>query len=258
MTVGTVLCGVDHSDGAMQALRVAADLCARLDLRLVVVYVVDQPAPFEAVAPVVVRAAEQALGRLVLEAEAERRVEIRVAVGLAAQRLVEIDDDEGAQMIIIGSRPARRWPRLGGGRLATMLARTSTSAILVVPAVADAAVGRRDIAPRVTPPDRETRQRIPILGPAPPLGESRRDACSSPDSHRSGIVSWRREQLLQAGLPLAVAASVALIPHYEVHEVLSLIRRGCPPELAVRILAPLDGQAASNGYRNKPKSADLT
>jgi hypothetical protein len=29
MTVGTVLCGVDHSDGAMQALRVAPDLCAR-------------------------------------------------------------------------------------------------------------------------------------------------------------------------------------------------------------------------------------
>jgi nucleotide-binding universal stress UspA family protein len=245
--VGTVLCGVDHSDGAMQALRVAADLCARLDLRLVVVYVVDQPAPLTAVAPEVVRAAEQALGRLVLETEAGRGVEIRVAVGPAAQRLVEIADDEGAQMIIIGSRPARRWPRLGGGRLARMLARASTSAVLVVPAVADAGVGRTDIAARATPPVREPRQRIPILRPAPPLGESRRDACLSPDAHPSGIVSWRREQLLQAGLPLGVAASVALIPHYDIHELLSLIRRGCSPELAVQILAPLDGQAVSKG-----------
>jgi hypothetical protein len=58
-------------------------------------------------------------------------------------------------------------------------------------------------------------------------------------------VSWRREQLLQAVLPLALAANVALIPHYDVHEVLRLIRRGRPPELAVQILAPLDGQAVS-------------
>jgi nucleotide-binding universal stress UspA family protein len=253
--VGTVLCGVDHSDGAMQALRVAADLCARLDLRLVVVNVVDQPAPLTAVAPEVVRAAEQALGRLVLETEAGREVEIRVAVGPAAKRLVEIADDEGAQMIIIGSRPARRWPRLGGGRLARMLARASSSAILVVPAVTDAGVGRTDVAAQATPPVREPHQRIPILRPAPPLGESRLDACLSPDSHPSGIVSWRREQLLQAGLPLAVAASVALIPRYDIHEVLSLIRRGCPAELAVQILAPLDGEAASKARgtsRNRP------
>ena len=250
MTVGTVLCGVDQSDGAMQALRAAADLAAHLELRLVVVHVVDRPAALTPVAPDVVRAAEQALGRLVLETKAGP-VEIRVAVGPAAQRLAEIADDEGAQMIIIGSRPARRWPRLGGGRLASTLARAATSAILVVPAVAPAGVDRT-VAPQAPPPVRATHQRTPI---AQPLGESNLDAYSSPDSHPSGIVSWRRDQLLQAGLPLAVAASVALTPHYDVHEVISLICRGCSPELAVQILAPLDGQAVSAAggtNRNRP------
>jgi nucleotide-binding universal stress UspA family protein len=234
--VGTILCGVDSSDGARQALRVAVELAARLRLRLVVVHVVDLE-PLATVAPAVVRAAEEALGRLVVETDAGS-VEIRVAAGAAAQRLAEIADDEGAQMIIIGSRTPRRWPSRNG-RLARTLARVSASAVLVVPAVVHDRVGRTSDAQRA-PMVREMRQRTPILPCAQSVLDSNLRIYSSSACQPSGIVSWRREQLLRAGLPLAVATTVASIPLYDVHEVVSLIGRGCAPELAVQILAPLE------------------
>jgi nucleotide-binding universal stress UspA family protein len=235
--VGTILCGVDSSDGARQALRVATGLAARLRLRLVVVHVVDLE-PLATVAPAVIRAAEEALGRLVVETDAGS-VEIRVAAGAAAQRLAEIADDEGAQMIIIGSRTPRRWPSRDG-RLARTLARASTSAVLVVPVVHDQ-VGRTDDG-QGAPTVREMRQRTPILPGVQPLAESSLDVYSSSGRQPTGIVSWRREQLLQAGLSLAVATTVASTPLYDVHEVVNLIGRGCAPELAVQILAPLEGR----------------
>jgi nucleotide-binding universal stress UspA family protein len=235
--VGTILCGVDSSDGARQALRVATGLAARLRLRLVVVHVVDLE-PLATVTPAVIRAAEEALGRLVVETDAGS-VEIRVAAGAAAQRLAEIADDEGAQMIIIGSRTPRRWPSRDG-RLARTLARASTSAVLVVPVVHDQ-VGRTDDE-QGAPTVREMRQRTPILPGVQPLAESSLDVYSSSGRQPTGIVSWRREQLLQAGLSLAVATTVASTPLYDVHEVVNLIGRGCAPELAVQILAPLEGR----------------
>jgi nucleotide-binding universal stress UspA family protein len=235
--VGTILCGVDSSDGARQALRVATGLAARLRLRLVVVHVVDLE-PLATVTPAVIRAAEEALGRLVVETDAGS-VEIRVAAGAAAQRMAEIADDEGAQMIIIGSRTPRRWPSRDG-RLARTLARASTSAVLVVPVVHDQ-VGRTDDG-QGAPTVREMRQRTPILPGVQPLAESSLDVYSSSGRQPTGIVSWRREQLLQAGLSLAVATTVASTPLYDVHEVVNLIGRGCAPELAVQILAPLEGR----------------
>jgi hypothetical protein len=59
------------------------------------------------------------------------------------------------------------------------------------------------------------------------------------------IVSWRRDQLVHAGLTLPVAARLAPDPRYDLHALIELVERGCPPDLAVRILAPLeDGDAA--------------
>jgi hypothetical protein len=46
--------------------------------------------------------------------------------------------------------------------------------------------------------------------------------------------------LCQAGLPARIAARVAADPAYDLHELLGLIDLGCPPETAVRILAPLN------------------
>lgn len=56
----------------------------------------------------------------------------------------------------------------------------------------------------------------------------------------SGIVRWRRERLLAAGFAPDLAARLAADSEVDLHAMLALIDRGCPPELAVRILAPLE------------------
>ena len=56
----------------------------------------------------------------------------------------------------------------------------------------------------------------------------------------SELAEWRRERLLQAGVPAALATAVAHDERYDLHALLVLTDRGCDPELAVRILAPLD------------------
>jgi hypothetical protein len=58
-------------------------------------------------------------------------------------------------------------------------------------------------------------------------------------------VRWRRRQLVDASFPLALANRVAHDRRYDLHALIELAERGCPPELAVRILAPLpEGTAA--------------
>ena len=55
------------------------------------------------------------------------------------------------------------------------------------------------------------------------------------------VLFWRRKQLVAAGFPPALAAEVADDPSYDLHALIELAERGCPPELAVRILAPMEG-----------------
>jgi hypothetical protein len=59
------------------------------------------------------------------------------------------------------------------------------------------------------------------------------------------VVVWRREQLVESGLPPSLAASLAKDTRYDLHALIGLVERGCPPWLAIRIVAPLDdGDAA--------------
>jgi hypothetical protein len=55
------------------------------------------------------------------------------------------------------------------------------------------------------------------------------------------VVGWRREQLAAAGFPAPLAAVVAEDGRFDVHGLIELVEQGCRPDLAVRILAPLDG-----------------
>lgn len=59
------------------------------------------------------------------------------------------------------------------------------------------------------------------------------------------VVEWRRDQLAHAGFMLPVARRLALDTRYELHALLELVDRGCPPELAERIVAPLDEASAA-------------
>jgi hypothetical protein len=54
------------------------------------------------------------------------------------------------------------------------------------------------------------------------------------------IVAWRRGVLRQAGFAPRLAGELAEDPGVDLHDLLNLVDRGCPPELAARIVAPLD------------------
>jgi hypothetical protein len=68
-------------------------------------------------------------------------------------------------------------------------------------------------------------------------------ASLSPDD--AEVNRWRREQLVLSGFPLPLAAWIAKDQSYDLHRLIGLVERGCPPELAVRILAPLEPREAA-------------
>ena len=56
----------------------------------------------------------------------------------------------------------------------------------------------------------------------------------------AAVRAWRREQLVAAGFERERAQRLAQDGRWDLHALLELIDRGCPPALAERILAPLD------------------
>lgn len=54
------------------------------------------------------------------------------------------------------------------------------------------------------------------------------------------MIAWRRERLLAAGFDNARAATLAANRAVDLHALLELVDRGCPPDLAARILAPIE------------------
>ena len=53
------------------------------------------------------------------------------------------------------------------------------------------------------------------------------------------VIDWRVRRLELAGVPTMIAERLARTGEIDLHELLELMDRGCPPELAVRILAPI-------------------
>jgi hypothetical protein len=58
---------------------------------------------------------------------------------------------------------------------------------------------------------------------------------------RDDVIGWRRRRLIDAGFPHRLALSLAATPGIDLHALLELVDRGCPPELAARILSPVSG-----------------
>ena len=54
------------------------------------------------------------------------------------------------------------------------------------------------------------------------------------------VVTWRRTRLTEAGFALPLAAALARDPRWDLHALIELVERGCDPELAARIVAPLE------------------
>ena len=57
----------------------------------------------------------------------------------------------------------------------------------------------------------------------------------------SALAEWRRRRLIAAGFDAQLAAALVDDGAVDLHELLVLLDCGCPPVLAARILAPVDG-----------------
>jgi hypothetical protein len=62
---------------------------------------------------------------------------------------------------------------------------------------------------------------------------------AAPPPSSRPVIEWRRRRLLAAGFAPGSAAELARRTDVDLHAVLELIDRGCPPPLATRIVAPL-------------------
>ncbi len=54
------------------------------------------------------------------------------------------------------------------------------------------------------------------------------------------LIAWRARRLRDRGFGEALAGAVAADLALDLHALLELVDRGCPPGLAARIVAPLD------------------
>lgn len=139
----SIVCGLDGSDGARVALRVAARLANDFGLRLVVAHVVQpQPVtrgpgptagqlaalPLEALV-----AGGEALVCRILDEERLDEAERRVVLGFAADRLADLADDEAAELIVVGSRGRRGFKAAWLGSVSADLIGVARCPVLVVP-----------------------------------------------------------------------------------------------------------------------------
>jgi hypothetical protein len=63
---------------------------------------------------------------------------------------------------------------------------------------------------------------------------------STSKAHEPELREWRRARLIEAGFAPELATRLGWDGRIDVHDLLGLVDRGCPPDLAARILAPLD------------------
>jgi nucleotide-binding universal stress UspA family protein len=107
---GTIVCGVTGTAAAGDAAELAAALAARLGLRLVRVHVSREGDP-----------------------QASTAGDVRVIRGRPAQALAEVADEEGADLIVLGSRAAGLGRRLLRSGLAQELEAATDVPVLVAP-----------------------------------------------------------------------------------------------------------------------------
>ena len=74
---------------------------------------------------------------------------------------------------------------------------------------------------------------------------------ADPGLPEPAVAAWRRKLLVTAGFDDQLAGTLADDP-MDLHALLDLVDRGCPPHLANRILAPLDTPFAPDGPSGMP------
>src|SRR5437764_12761795 len=102
---GTIVCGVTESPEGRGAAELAGALARRLGLRLVLVHVVDglPPGPHDSLTG---RQRQNGAAQMLaaLARELGAATETRVAAGDRAEVLTQLAAEEGADLIVVGSR----------------------------------------------------------------------------------------------------------------------------------------------------------
>jgi nucleotide-binding universal stress UspA family protein len=137
---GSIVCGVDDTPDARAALLVASRLAGQLKLRLVVARVVQRVQSLgPGTIPVAaiprdrdVRAANAMLERMADE-EGLDAAELRVVDGIPAERLADLADEEGAELIVVGSRGRGAFKAAFLGSVSGDLIGVARCPVLVVP-----------------------------------------------------------------------------------------------------------------------------
>lgn len=134
--MGTIVCAVDDSPEAAEALRVAARLSAETGLRLVVVHVESTVGA----GPDIRRSAEargrQVLDRLLAAQGLNGSVDKRIELGNPANEVARVAAEEAANVVLLGSGSRRRWCRRRSSSLASEVTATAPCPVAVVPPAA--------------------------------------------------------------------------------------------------------------------------
>jgi nucleotide-binding universal stress UspA family protein len=151
---GSIVCGVDGSSDSRRALDVAAQYARQLGSRLIVVNVVPvrdpvvpspshryaamgrpatlTPQMLDASTEAEIEASQALLEQLVVGAEADG-AELRTMLGIPAERLAELADDEQAGLIVVGSRGRGAFRAAFLGSVSNSLIGIARCPVLVVP-----------------------------------------------------------------------------------------------------------------------------
>ena len=142
-----IVCGVDGSPDSQAALRVAADMAARLGLRLIMANVVEPSlAPYAGAAslggamsqpqfPTTDDQEAVAKGLLTRLSAATglEQADRRIVIGYPAERLADLADEEGAELIVVGSRGRGAFKAAVLGSVSSSLIGVARCPVLVVP-----------------------------------------------------------------------------------------------------------------------------
>jgi nucleotide-binding universal stress UspA family protein len=128
----TIVCAVDDSLEAKEALRVAVRLSADAGLRLVVAHVENPPLLRAAARRTANRRGGLLLDRL-LDERGVDDVDKRVEVGDRADELARVAEEEAASVIVVGSGHRRWWRTTRLSNLTADLAATAACPVVVVP-----------------------------------------------------------------------------------------------------------------------------
>jgi nucleotide-binding universal stress UspA family protein len=130
--MGTLVCAVDDSPEAEEALRMAVRLSRDAGFRLVVVHVEDTTGAGSDFRRRAYEHGRELLDRLLAAQGLDGGIDRRVEVGAPVRELARVAAEEAASLLLVGAR-RRHWWRSGTSKLTADLSATVGCPVVVVP-----------------------------------------------------------------------------------------------------------------------------